>query len=244
MWVESADGVYWVEERPASAPISLVNLFLVAAIIAVPVVAFLVMLKASDLFAATAADAPRTAQATAAKQTKAAAPLPISGDLAPFFTPEVQHWRAQIVRWGDEYGLNPNLIATVMQIESCGNPRAVSGAGAMGLFQVMPFHFAAGEDPFDPETNARRGLGYLKAAMVRSNGNVSLALAGYNGGLGVIGLPQSLWPAETRRYVAWGEPIYRDAVAGKKHSAALQNWYRIGGRSMCIRARIQLGMKK
>lgn len=243
MWVESADGVYWVEERVAPAPVSLVNFLLVLATIVVPVTALFVMLKASNLFAATAADAPRAAQA-AAKQTKANAPLPVSGDIAPFFTPEVQHWRAQIVRWGSEYGLNPNLIATVMQIESCGNPQAMSGAGAMGLFQVMPFHFAAGEDPFDPETNARRGLGYLKAAMARANGDVSLALAGYNGGLGVIGLPQSLWPAETRRYVAWGAPIYRDAIAGKKHSAALQNWYRIGGRSMCIQARIQLGMKK
>ena len=37
--------------------------------------------------------------------------------------------------------LDPDIIATIIQIESCGNPAARSTAGAQGLFQVMPFHF-------------------------------------------------------------------------------------------------------
>ena len=63
------------------------------------------------------------------------------------FTPQVMRWRDDIQRWAARSGLAPDLIATVIQIESCGDPRAVYGSGAMGLFQVMPFHFAAGEEP-------------------------------------------------------------------------------------------------
>ena len=34
----------------------------------------------------------------------------------------------------------------------------------MGLFQVMPYHFQEGEDPFSPDINAKRGLIYLRTA--------------------------------------------------------------------------------
>ena len=89
----------------------------------------------------------------------------VNGSLAPLFTPEIQFWSANITRWASEHGLDPNLAATVMQIESCGNPSARSSAGASGLFQVMPYHFAAGDDPYDPDTNAKRGLAYLKRSL-------------------------------------------------------------------------------
>lgn len=143
------------------------------------------------------------------------AALPLASRPSPavahVFTPEVRHWESDILRWAAVYHLDPNLIATVMQIESGGNQHAVSSAGALGLFQVMPFHFADGEDPFDPDTNARHGLGYLQAALQRANGNVRLALAGYNGGLAVIDLPENQWPAETSLYVRKGWRLYQDA---------------------------------
>ncbi len=221
------------------APLKVLNYLLAAAVVAALAAMGLLVLKATPVLAAGAADKER-----GASSANAAAQAETTAEIAPFFTPEVQHWRRKIAHWAEQYGLDPNLIAVVMQIESCGNPRAVSGAGALGLFQVMPFHFTAGEDAFDPDTNARRGLGYLRAALERAHGEVPLALAGYNGGLGVIGAPQSAWPAETRRYVAWAVPIYRDAVAGKKKSAALQKWYNLGGRWMCARARAELKLKK
>ena len=102
-----------------------------------------------------------------------------------------------------------------MQIESCGDPGARSGAGAQGLFQVMPFHFASGEAALDPETNARRGLGYLARSLELAGGRVDLALAGYNGGHSRISQSAELWPDETRRYVAWGSAIYADAASGR-----------------------------
>src|SRR5689334_16010438 len=71
--------------------------------------------------------------------------------ISPIFTREVQHWGPEIVKWADTAGIDPNLVAVVMQIESCGDPRALSRAGAKGLFQVMPFHFAFADNPYDPE---------------------------------------------------------------------------------------------
>jgi soluble lytic murein transglycosylase-like protein len=56
--------------------------------------------------------------------------------LSPVFRPEVQYWSGAIQTWATSTGLDPNLVATVMQIESCGDPLARSRAGAMGLFQV------------------------------------------------------------------------------------------------------------
>jgi soluble lytic murein transglycosylase-like protein len=149
------------------------------------------------------------------------------------FTPEVERWSFEIQTWSAAYGLPAPLIATVMQIESCGDPRAQSGAGAQGLFQVMPFHFAPGDMALDPETNARRGLAYLARSLELANGRIDLALAGYNGGHALITQPPDLWPDETRRYVAWGSAIYADAASGQSASPALAAWLQAGGERLC-----------
>jgi hypothetical protein len=156
--------------------------------------------------------------------------------LSPVFTPQVRAWELHILGWAGEHGLDPNLVATVMQIESCGNPRAVSRSGAQGLFQVMPFHFSTGEDMQDPETNARRGLAYLAESLLQSDGDVRRALAGYNGGHGVIGMDPSQWPSETLRYAYWGEGIFADAAGGRTESPRLEEWLAAGGKALCFRA--------
>lgn len=162
--------------------------------------------------------------------------------LSPVFTPEVRHWADKIAGWATTYQLDPNLVATVMQIESCGLPTAESVSGAQGLFQVMPWHFESGEDMQDPDTNAARGLGYLALGLERAGGNAGLALAGYNGGHGVIGRDSSLWPAETRRYFYWGAGIYEDALNGVVPSPRLQEWLDAGGASLCGKAADALGL--
>jgi len=159
-------------------------------------------------------------------------PSPV-GVIAPLFTPEVQHWEYKIITWSEDWKIDPNLIATVMQIESCGFPKANSGAGAMGLFQVMPFHFAEGDDPYKPNKNAQRGLSYLKRSLEARDGNYRLALAGYNGGIYGASQPESAWPAETLRYVYWGTGIYKDAVNGMAKSNRLDEWLAAGGASLC-----------
>lgn len=167
---------------------------------------------------------------------------PASGEYAdhpgisPLFTPEIHFWGDKIMLWASQTGLDPNLIATVMQIESCGDPRATSGAGAMGLFQVMPYHFESGENAYYPDTNALRGLGYLKKSLDTANGNAHLAFAGYNGGIGAVGRAESSWANETQRYAYWGSGIYADALQGASQSARLDEWLGAGGASLCAQA--------
>lgn len=170
-----------------------------------------------------------------------ATPVTTSG-ISPIFRVEVRHWADSISRWAAAAGVDPNLAATVMQIESCGDPRATSSAGAMGLFQVMPFHFRALENPYDPDTNATRGLAYLARSLAAGNGDPRLALAGYNGGIGVIPRGEWTWSAQTKRYVQYGAPIYEDARSGLSSSVALNQWYERYGVSLCRQASQRLGL--
>jgi len=183
-----------------------------------------------------------TALSLSAPAVTSASPQQISSGISPIFTREVQHWANDITRWAAAASLDPNLIATVMQIESCGDPRAVSSAGAKGLFQVMPFHFQFGENPYNPETNALRGLNYLSNSLTTAHGNVRFSLAGYNGGIGVIARGEWTWSAETIRYVYYGAPIYEDARAGLTSSSKLDEWYQRYGAGLCRQASKRLGI--
>ncbi|HRE47854.1 MAG TPA: hypothetical protein PLD47_09015, partial [Aggregatilineales bacterium] len=55
---------------------------------------------------------------------------PSKGGIAPTFTPEVQFWSPYILRWSATYGVDPNILATVIQIESCGHYLVSSPVGA------------------------------------------------------------------------------------------------------------------
>ncbi len=169
-----------------------------------------------------------------------ASPGPLS--ISAVFTPEVQYWASKIVEWARQAGVDPNLAATVMQIESCGDPQAVSPSGAQGLFQVMPFHFEPGEAMQDPDVNAQRGLAYLALGLERAGGQAGLALAGYNGGHSQIGREAGLWPEETRRYYYWASEIYRAASSGLAFSERLEEWLAAGGASLCYQAAERIGL--
>jgi soluble lytic murein transglycosylase-like protein len=169
--------------------------------------------------------------------------LPVtSTGISPIFRIEILYWADSISKWAAASKLDPNLVATIMQIESCGDSRARSSSGAMGLFQVMPFHFYAIDDPYDPDTNAARGLDYLSKSLETGGGNAMLAMAGYNGGIGLISRAEWTWPAQTKRYIQYGAPIYEDARNGLTSSAALNEWYEKYGVSLCQQASQRLGI--
>jgi len=170
-------------------------------------------------------------------------PPVIASGISPIFRVEVRHWADSISRWAAAAGVDPNLAATVMQIESCGDPRATSSAGAMGLFQVMPFHFYVTDNPYNPDTNAARGLAYLARSLATGSGDPRLAMAGYNGGIGVISRGEWTWSAQTKRYVQYGVPIYEDARSGLSSSTALNQWYERYGVSLCRQASQRLGLQ-
>lgn len=172
-----------------------------------------------------------------------AAIIPSSGQLAPFFAPSVLYWEAQIIEWAAQHNLDPNMVATVMQIESCGDPQALSNAGATGLFQVMPFHFTAGENMYDPQTNALRGMNYLAERLIQTEGDVGRAFAGYNGGHVAAGSSWDSWANETQRYFTWSTGIYDEALRGLAISETLNQWYEAGGRSLCAQAEERLNLR-
>ena len=157
--------------------------------------------------------------------------------LAQFFDDGVHRWSGQLDRWARDYGVDRDLLATVMQIESCGAPTVVSPSGAQGLFQVMPYHFAEGESMTDPETNARRGAAYLRQCLTASDQVIGAALACYNGGPVTLGQKRADWTPEAQSYFRWGVGIYSDARSGNSRSETMERWLRAGGSRLCDIAR-------
>jgi hypothetical protein len=67
-------------------------------------------------------------------------------------------------------------------------------------------------------------------------------MAGYNGGIGVIGRPESSWRLETQHYAKVGSGIYSDASSDATQSPRLQAWMGVGVKSMCRQAASRLGI--
>jgi hypothetical protein len=105
------------------------------------------------------------------------------------------------------FGIPEAWIWAVMRVESGGNFRAVSGAGAMGLMQIMPATWAdlragygLGPDPFDVRDNIMAGAAYL-SQMHDRYGNASAMLAAYNAG-----------PGRYDDYLSRGRPLPPETV--------------------------------
>lgn len=96
--------------------------------------------------------------------------------------------------------LNPELVLAVIQVESNFERFALSHAGARGYMQVMPFWTneigRPDDNLFDMETNLRYGTTILAHYLERERGNLTPALARYNGSYG------QTWYAE-RVFNAW-----------------------------------------
>ncbi len=108
-----------------------------------------------------------------------------------------------ITRVAAEQGVDPALVRAVIQVESNYEPRARSPKGAVGLMQVMP---ATGRqygvtNLYDPSSNVRAGVAYLKDLLSRFP--LALALAAYNAGEAAVQRFDGIPPyGETIQYVA------------------------------------------
>ena len=122
---------------------------------------------------------------------------------------EAVHLSRVIVSEAHRAGLSPSFVLAVIEVESSGRHDAVSGAGALGLMQIMPAtgEFVASridlpwrgrETLFDPAINVRLGVRYLEE-LIERYADVRTALAAYNAG-----------PASISRRIRSGEPVPRD----------------------------------
>jgi soluble lytic murein transglycosylase-like protein len=102
-------------------------------------------------------------------------------------------------------GLDPLLVYSIMHQESSFKQRAISYKGARGLMQLMPGTAAryGVTNIFDPKQNIEGGSRYMKFLLNRFQGDLSLALAGYNAGEGAVDKYGWRIPpyAETQEYV-------------------------------------------
>ena len=141
-----------------------------------------------------------------------------------------------INHYADKHGVDPVLVASLINVESRFDAQAVSHAGASGLMQLMPgtanwiadaigmTDFDFDTQVFDPAVNINMGTWYI-ARLINNHYDVTAALAAYNAGSGNVanwlqnpqlstdGLTLEHIPfPETRRYVAVVTgilPVYR-----------------------------------
>jgi soluble lytic murein transglycosylase-like protein len=106
---------------------------------------------------------------------------------------------------GKRNSVDPLLLYAIMHQESTFKPRAMSNKGARGLMQLMPgtaSRFGVG-NIWDPKQNIEGGTRYMRFLLDKFDGDVRLALAGYNAGEGaVIKYGYQVPPySETQEYV-------------------------------------------
>jgi len=135
--------------------------------------------------------------------------------LSPYWGRAVQRWESVIVEYADQRGLDPDLIAAVIQKESLGNPRAHGPAGAVGLMMVMPreagFSWRPTADELEePWRNVFWGARALATVIRQSHGDLYAALAAYNGGWEQVHLRR------TREYAGEVLALYARAVAVRR----------------------------
>lgn len=139
---------------------------------------------------------PRTESAPAANPT--AQPAMVVRSL------ERKDIKALVKRLAPDFNLDPALVLAVIEVESNFNPRARSPKNAQGLMQLIPAtasRFGV-RNVWDPVENLRGGMAYLRWLLDHFDGDVELALAGYNAGENAVKKYGGVPPyAETKAYV-------------------------------------------
>jgi hypothetical protein len=120
---------------------------------------------------------------------------------------------ALIDREAKKQNLDASFVAALIRAESNYEPRAVSRKGARGLMQLMPATAKrlSVRKPFDPASNVRGGVQYLRELVDRYGQHPELVLAAYNAGEGAVAMYGGVPPyretvAYVNRILKWWQP--------------------------------------
>jgi hypothetical protein len=107
--------------------------------------------------------------------------------LCAYWQPNITKWADLITLYATDNGLDPNLVAAVIEDESRGNPNLVSSAGAVGLLQIMPYEAGFTWRPRayilrKPAANLEWGTNTLNEIIRQAQGRITLAVMAYNSG--------------------------------------------------------------
>lgn len=143
----------------------------------------------------------------------------------------VKQWDPQIRAAAQQFGLPWQVIASIMGIESGGDSRVISVAGARGLMQIMPEYWQYLADQYDgnlmnPETNIKVGAQILKI-LYDKYGSWDKAAAAYLGAIdehgNITGAPDAYGTTghiyvdlfnQNMRILGYGAPSQAEAAAG------------------------------
>jgi len=149
----------------------------------------------------------------------------------------VDAWRSLVESAAAKHQIAPAIVAAIMNIESGGDPSAVSPAGALGLMQLMPetYNWLAGKpkgtpvdrtDAMRPEVNVDLGAKLLARNMRSYAGNLIDASVAYNAGTPRCG-ECKCWSSKGCKPDAWGAATdcgYVEKVIGAYNAAVERNY--------------------
>ncbi|MGZ9868110.1 phage tail tape measure protein [Priestia endophytica] len=134
-------------------------------------------------------------------------------------------YASSINKYASQYGVDPFLIAAIIKTESNFNPNARSGAGAVGLMQLMPAtaRELGVSNRSNPDQSIMGGTKYIAQMLKRVGGDITKALYSYNGGPGyrrnANGTPIA---KETRNYAGKVLSAYQQ-LSGSSFSSSVGN---------------------
>ena len=145
----------------------------------------------------------RVAATVVAPRVIPESPVPAAEPAAPKPAPFADLTEA-VDRIAAQNSLLPQLVHSVIKVESNYNPNAVSPKGAQGLMQLIPAtarRFGVANS-FNPMENIQGGAKYLKYLLDLYHNDYVLALAAYNAGEGAVAKYGTVPPyQETQNYL-------------------------------------------